>query len=235
MLVLILASLPACVAAASSAAKNGTSSEMRPASSSIANGLNGAASTTAEPVARSRLSKYPSSLQAVYVAASDPFPEVETFVTSSAAAYHLDVKRYKLPMRQAMAAYLHDSPSIKAVFVGTRRADPHGEKLKHFDPTDHGWPDFMRVHPVIDWHYTEIWSVRCTSLDQLERKRVSVGWHRCGMADNRAVPTITRDTTVQAVRAGLHVAGQHQGHISEPGTSVGGARRKIQASMGPYR
>ncbi|KAB8297750.1 hypothetical protein EYC80_001552 [Monilinia laxa] len=23
--------------------------------------------------------------------------------------------------------------------------------------TDGGWPRFMRVHPVIDWHYREIW------------------------------------------------------------------------------
>lgn len=42
--------------------------------------------------------------------------------------------------------------------MGTRRTDPHGEKLTHFDRTDHGWPDFVRVHPVIDWHYVEIWA-----------------------------------------------------------------------------
>lgn len=49
---------------------------------------------------------------------------------------------------------------IKAIFVGTRRTDPHGTKLTHFDPTDAGWPSFVRVHPVIDWHYAEIWAVR---------------------------------------------------------------------------
>jgi FAD synthetase len=30
--------------------------------------------------------------------------------------------------------------------------------LTHFDRTDHGWPDFVRIHPVIDWHYAEIWA-----------------------------------------------------------------------------
>ena len=51
---------------------------------------------------------------------------------------------------------------VRAIFVGTRRTDPHGERLTHFDRTDvdRGWPDFMRVHPVIDWHYVEIWAVR---------------------------------------------------------------------------
>lgn len=56
-------------------------------------------------------------------------------------------------MKQGLQAYLADRPSIQAIFVGTRRTDPHGENLKHFDPTDAGWPPFMRVHPVVDWHY----------------------------------------------------------------------------------
>ena len=49
------------------------------------------------------------------------------------------------------------------MLVGTRRTDPHGDVLTHFDPTDRGWPPFMRVHPVIDWHYREIWAVRVPS------------------------------------------------------------------------
>jgi FAD synthetase len=48
---------------------------------------------------------------------------------------------------------------VRAVLVGTRRTDPHGEFLGFFDETDHGWPPFMRVHPVINWHYWEIWDV----------------------------------------------------------------------------
>jgi 3'-phosphoadenosine 5'-phosphosulfate sulfotransferase (PAPS reductase)/FAD synthetase len=62
-------------------------------------------------------------------------------------------------MKAAFAKYLHKNPQVKAVFVGTRRTDPHGKFLSHFDQTDHGWPSFMRVQPVIDWHYQEVWSV----------------------------------------------------------------------------
>jgi FAD synthetase len=98
-------------------------------------------------------------LQAIYIVSPHPFPEVEEFVAQSAVGYHLDLKRYALPMRPALEAYLEDRPAIKAIFLGTRRTDPHGEFLTHFDPTDKGWPQFMRVHPVIDWHYVEIWAV----------------------------------------------------------------------------
>ena len=62
-------------------------------------------------------------------------------------------------MSAAFASYLDQNPGIEAIFVGTRRTDPHGGALGFFDRTDGGWPAFMRCHPVIDWHYVEIWSV----------------------------------------------------------------------------
>lgn len=62
-------------------------------------------------------------------------------------------------MREAFAGYLQDNQSVKAIFVGTRRTDPHGGNLRTFEPTDGGWPAFMRLHPVIEWHYVEVWAV----------------------------------------------------------------------------
>ncbi|KAL2671248.1 hypothetical protein Neosp_013827 [[Neocosmospora] mangrovei] len=100
----------------------------------------------------------PEKLQAVYIVASHPFPEIDEFVESSSAEYNLEVARYVLSMKKGLEIYLEERPSIKAIFVGTRRTDPHGENLTHFDPTDSGWPAFMRVHPVIDWHYAQIWA-----------------------------------------------------------------------------
>ncbi|TGJ87521.1 hypothetical protein E0Z10_g1252 [Xylaria hypoxylon] len=104
--------------------------------------------------------RFPDKFQAVYIVSLYPFSEIDDFVVLSSAEYQLDVTRYELRMKEGLEAYLADHPDIKAIFVGTRRTDPHGEKLTHFDPTDGGWPDFMRVHPVIDWHYAEIWAVR---------------------------------------------------------------------------
>lgn len=62
-------------------------------------------------------------------------------------------------MKEAFKLYLEEHKNVKAILVGTRRTDPHGQTLTHFDETDQGWPSFMRVHPVIDWHYAEIWAV----------------------------------------------------------------------------
>jgi FAD synthetase len=125
---------------------------------------------------------YPATFPAVYVVSQHPFQEVDDFVASTSAEYHLQVSSYHAPMREALTIYQAENPKIEAIFVGTvrllrprpnaqprrlgresladnldllneqRRTDPFAEKLQHFDPTDAGWPSFMRVHPVIDWH-----------------------------------------------------------------------------------
>jgi len=100
----------------------------------------------------------PSRLRSVYIVSQHPFPEVDHFVHECVEAYFLDLSRYAKPMKAAFEEYLQDQPNVKAIFVGTRRTDPHGAELSHFDQTDGGWPDFMRIHPVIDWHYVEIWA-----------------------------------------------------------------------------
>ncbi|KAJ5924574.1 hypothetical protein N7466_008761 [Penicillium verhagenii] len=102
-------------------------------------------------------------IPAIYALPPDPFPAVEDFVLSSAQAYHLSITKYTTDpphttLRSSFEDYLARHPGVRAIFVGTRRTDPHGAKLTHFDRTDGGWPDFMRIHPVIDWNYAEIWA-----------------------------------------------------------------------------
>ncbi|KAI9833070.1 MAG: hypothetical protein M1838_005597, partial [Thelocarpon superellum] len=135
----------------------------------------------------------PPRLQSVYIIPPSPFALVESFVARSSDAYHLQVARYALPMRPAFGVYLHEHRQVKAIFVGTRRTDPHGANLTHFDPTDHGWPSFMRIHPVIDWHYAEIWTfIRALKIPYCglyDLGYTSLG----GTNDTRPNPALRRD------------------------------------------
>ncbi|CAK7224680.1 3'-phosphoadenosine 5'-phosphosulfate sulfotransferase [Sporothrix bragantina] len=139
LLILILACLPVCNEA------NATTTTQ-------------AEAPTSTPSTSAPTSSSPRPFQAIYIVPPDPFLEVDEFVDQSTAEYHLDLARYPMQMRAALDAYLADRPAVQAIFMGTRRTDPHGEFLTHFTPTDPGWPQFMRIHPVIDWHYAEIWA-----------------------------------------------------------------------------
>lgn len=141
-------------------------------------------------LAKRNPSPFPEKFQTVYIVSPHPFPEVEDFVVSSGNEYHLEVARYVLPMKKGLDVYLADRPSIKSIFVGTRRTDPHGEKLTHFDRTDPGWPDFMRVHPVIDWHYGT-WSGTIGALLALPRACPRSRWLLGAIGGSKARPCRT--------------------------------------------
>lgn len=101
----------------------------------------------------------PTSISCVYVMSTHPFPEVDQFVSNCVHRYHLSMHRYPVPLKTAFSTYLAAHPLVQVIFVGTRRTDPHGANLGFFNPTDSGWPSFVRCQPVIDWHYREIWAV----------------------------------------------------------------------------
>lgn len=62
--------------------------------------------------------------------------------------------------------------AIEAVLVGTRFGDPYSSNLKPFQMTDAGWPSMMRVHPILDWSYDDIWAF----LRSEELGKGGVGW-----------------------------------------------------------
>jgi hypothetical protein len=65
-----------------------------------------------------------------------PFPEMESFIESSAKDYSLDIFRVpcakgssgKKGMREALEMYRRDKPGVKAILIGIRRGDPFSGK-----------------------------------------------------------------------------------------------------------
>ncbi|CAE6500216.1 unnamed protein product [Rhizoctonia solani] len=111
--------------------------------------------TTSQPSSETT----PPPIHSVYVLCPSPFPEVEDFVESSIKAYNLRLVRVSGSMRIALQAYLdtQEGQGVEAVLVGTRRNDPHGAKLDFLQHCDPGWPNLLRVHPIINWSYVQVW------------------------------------------------------------------------------
>ena len=41
--------------------------------------------------------------------------------------------------------------------MGNRRTDPWSSNLEPFTKSSQGWPDFMRIFPILDWDYQQVW------------------------------------------------------------------------------
>lgn len=49
-------------------------------------------------------------------------------------------------------------PRLDNILMGTRRSDAdYFKNMSEFAPTDSDWPSFVRVNPILDWSYGEIW------------------------------------------------------------------------------
>lgn len=169
LLILILASLPSHFPSSTSSSDSSSIPPSDTTNTTTIPATTTSATATTTP-------SFPTTFQALYIRPLSPFPEVDDFVAETTARYHLDLATSDKPMKAALTDYLSSAPiptqeqqrgdhahgrgqDVRAVFVGTRRTDPHGQFLTHFDETDRDWPRFMRVHPVIDWHYREVWGV----------------------------------------------------------------------------
>lgn len=99
-------------------------------------------------------------LRALYIGTADPFPEIGEFVGQAVARYGLALETVTgRSIRDGLGAFLGLHADLQAIAMGTRRDDPHASQLRPFTPTDAHWPQIMRVNPILDWHYGDVWTV----------------------------------------------------------------------------
>jgi len=99
-------------------------------------------------------------LNAVYIHEPDTFPEIVDFIASSVERYNLNLITFEKNnnFKAALEKFkLSEKGSkVDAIFMGTRSSDV-SYNLVHAQRTDPGWPDFLRVNPILDWSYHEVW------------------------------------------------------------------------------
>merc|ERR1711935_113821 len=109
-----------------------------------------------------RRTKRTTAIKSIFIesAAKDEiFPESNEFLEQSHQRYNIRVCQTTGTIKDALGQIKTDHPEIKAILMGTRVDDPHGKYVDDFTltDTDKGWPEFMRINPILNWTYGDVW------------------------------------------------------------------------------
>ena len=104
----------------------------------------------------------------VYFYEAEPFDECVLFMKNLSLICNLNVVNYcpedvdkiqrYMIMKQGLEHIINEY-EMKAIILGTRATDPFASTQSDFSPSDsnNGWPEFMRVNPILNWRFNEIW------------------------------------------------------------------------------
>lgn len=106
--------------------------------------------------------KFP--LSVLFINIKHEFEEMKFFVENIQKYYYkgsfqfIEFTDVTKTMKDCLSELKITHPYINSILLGTRRSDgPYFKDMPAFAPTDRNWPEFMRINPILDWTFSEIW------------------------------------------------------------------------------
>lgn len=86
------------------------------------------------------------------------YAQVDAFVRQSVLDYELQLISFAgIGFAQGLQRCIETRDS-KAFVLGTRSTDPNAKGQQSFAPSSDWMPPFMRVNPILDWTYDDVWA-----------------------------------------------------------------------------
>ena len=88
----------------------------------------------------------------IHFVKDNEFEEIESFRTQIETMCGIKVQLYSSDFKREVQRVI-DEEGVKAIIMGNRRTDPWSANLEPITKSSEGWPDFMRIFPIINWEY----------------------------------------------------------------------------------
>lgn len=103
-------------------------------------------------------------LNVIIISIANPFDQMERFIFDELKSFYAGRIEYIVlddttkTLKERLFTLKASHPDLENILMGTRRSDAHYFKnMCEFEPTDADWPPFVRVNPILDWTYSEVW------------------------------------------------------------------------------
>jgi FAD synthetase len=96
-----------------------------------------------------------SDIKFFYMPHDHDFPDLHNFIMKIVNNHDIELLEYKT-VKDAITD-LKNKYGIDAILMGSRKTDPGCNDLNIFSPTDEGYPNIIRINPIIDWSYRGVW------------------------------------------------------------------------------
>jgi len=97
-------------------------------------------------------------LKIFFIETNDNFQEIEDFIDECEKHWNINVLRIRADSTKNGLIILKEQFDIKAVILGIRQSDQPNYPMRAFEETSAGWPEAMRILPILDWNYQDIWN-----------------------------------------------------------------------------
>ena len=102
-----------------------------------------------------RITRSLSEIRIVYFHNPNEFPEVLQFIDEIERVLGICIQRMDGGFKEGVKVLVNEG--VKVFLMGQRRGDPDGKDLKVWEKSSPGWPDFLRMNPILEWTCKDVW------------------------------------------------------------------------------